>query len=443
MKKGNKGVKILIVEDSPTQAERLKYLLETNGHIVTIAGGGKEALSILHSEKPALIISDIMMPEMDGYQLCKEIKADEKLKDIPVMLLTALSDAKDVLRGLECNADNFITKPYDEKYLLSRIHYILINRELRKSEKMQIGVEVFFSGQKFVITSERQQILDLLLSTYETAVQQNIELARIRDELKALNEQLEQKVEDRTAMLQVEIDERKRAEVDVRKSNRALKMLSGCNEVLVRAEKEPELLRDICRIITEVGRYRLAWVGFAESDEEKTVRPVGQSGFDEGYLDRVKITWADTELGRGPTGKAIRTGKPYIVSNIQTDIDYLPWRDEALKHGYASTIAFPLMNEGPVFGALIIYASEPDAFHGEEVKILSELASDLSYGILTLRTCEERGRAQKEIKKRVKELEEFYNIAIGRELRMKELKDEIEELKEELSKCKKNSSGER
>ena len=441
--KGNKGVEILIVEDSLTQAESLKYLLETNGHQITVAGSGKEALSILHSQKPALIISDIIMPEMDGYQLCKEIKADEKLKDIPVILLTALSDPKDVLRGLECNADNFITKPYDEKYLLSRIHYILINRELRKSEKMQIGVEVFFSGQKFLITSERQQILDLLLSTYETAVQQNIELARIRDELKALNEQLEQKVEDRTAMLKAEIEERKKIETDLRNSNRALKMLSGCNEVLVRAEQESELLRDICRIITEVGGYRLAWVGFAEHDDEQTVRPVAQAGFDEGYLDRVKIVWADVELGRGPTGKAIRTGKPYIVSDIKTDPDYLPWRDEALRQGYVSTIAFPLMNEGPVFGALTIYAPERDAFHEEEVKILSELASDLSYGILTLRTREERRRAQKEIKKRVKELEEFYNIAIGRELRMKELKDEIEELKEELSKCKKNSSEER
>ena len=268
-------IKILIVEDSPTQAGRLKYLLEMNGHTVTVAGSGKEALSALHSQKPALVISDIIMPEMDGYQLCKEIKADEKLKDIPVILLTALSDPKDVLRGLECNADNFITKPYDEKYLLSRIHYILINRELRKSEKMQLGVEVFFSGQKFLITSERQQILDLLLSTYETAVQQNIELARIRDELKSLNEQLEQKVEERTAMLKVEIEERKKIEMDLRKSNRALKMLSGCNEVLVRAEQESELLQDICRIVTEAGGYRLAWVGFAEGDKEQNRKTCG------------------------------------------------------------------------------------------------------------------------------------------------------------------------
>jgi CheY-like chemotaxis protein len=100
--------RILIVEDSLTQAGRLKCLLEKNGHPVIVAANGKEALSLLGTRKPDLIISDIIMPEMDGYQLCKQIKSDENLKDIPVILLTALSDPKDVLKGLECNADNFI-----------------------------------------------------------------------------------------------------------------------------------------------------------------------------------------------------------------------------------------------------------------------------------------------------------------------------------------------
>ena len=191
MQETNEVVTILIVEDSPTQADQLKYLLEENGYAVKVAANGDEALLLLRSHKPTLIISDIVMPGVDGYQLCKEIKADEDLRDIPVILLTALADPKDVLKGLECNADNFITKPYDEKYLLSRIHYILINRELRKSEKMQLGVGVFFSGQKFLITSERQQILDLLLSTYETAVQKNSELIKIRDELKDTEKELD------------------------------------------------------------------------------------------------------------------------------------------------------------------------------------------------------------------------------------------------------------
>src|SRR6185503_16287206 len=120
-------VEILVVEDSPTQAERLRYILEQHNYSVSVAQNGKQALTLLSQHKPTLVISDIMMPEVDGYQLCQQIKTNESLKDIPVILLTSLSDPKDVIRGLECRADNFITKPYDEEYLLSRIHYILAN----------------------------------------------------------------------------------------------------------------------------------------------------------------------------------------------------------------------------------------------------------------------------------------------------------------------------
>ena len=208
---------ILIVEDSSTQAEKLKYILEENGFHVFVAYNGKEAFGLLGKHKPAVVISDVLMPEMDGYQLCKKIKNDESLKDTPVILLTALSDTKDVLKGLECNADNFVTKPYEEKYLISKIRQTLKTSKLRKSEKIQSGVEIVFSGQKFLITSERRQILDLLLSTYETAVRQNLELMKTRDELNALNEQLEQKVERRTAALNKEIIEHKLAEDELRK----------------------------------------------------------------------------------------------------------------------------------------------------------------------------------------------------------------------------------
>src|SRR5713101_5370439 len=141
-----------------------------------VAANGNQALAAAHQRKPTLIISDVVMPEMDGYAFCKEIKSQAELKDVPVILLTSLSSAQDVIKGLECGADNFIRKPYDEKYLLSRIDYLLTNRVLRKTEKVQIGVEVYFDGQRHFITSERQQILDLLISTYEGAVQINEEL---------------------------------------------------------------------------------------------------------------------------------------------------------------------------------------------------------------------------------------------------------------------------
>ncbi len=219
------GVRILVVEDSPTQAEQLQHILERHGYRVSVAANGKQALAQIDQQRPTLVISDIMMPEMDGYELCRRIKSQEELKDIPVILLTSLSDPADIIRGLLCAADNFIVKPYDETYLLSRIEYILINRELRKHETSQLGVEIFFAGQKHSITSDRLQILDLLFSTYETAVQKNLELIKAQEALKALNEQLERKVEERTAALTAEIAERTRIEKELRESEQRYRLL--------------------------------------------------------------------------------------------------------------------------------------------------------------------------------------------------------------------------
>ncbi len=167
---------ILIAEDSPTQAEKLRYLLEEDGYSVLVASNGRQALAEAHRRKPTLIVSDVVMPEMDGYTLCREIKRTEELKNIPVVLLTSLSDIRDIMKGLECGADNFIRKPYDNEYLLSRISYLLMNLTLRKNQKMQMGMEIFLGGQKHFITAERQQILDLLISIYEDAIRLNNEL---------------------------------------------------------------------------------------------------------------------------------------------------------------------------------------------------------------------------------------------------------------------------
>src|SRR3990172_12754291 len=189
-RKTNGKVEILIAEDSPTQAAQLAHLLEQRGYTVTTAANGREALALIERRKPTLVLSDIVMPELDGYGLCKAIKTDKNLKDIPVMLVTTLSDPQDVIRGLECGADNFLRKPYDERYLLSRIDYLLMNLELRKNQKMQMGMEINLGGQKYFISSERQQILDLLISTYEQAVEINRELKQRENELAHSNEVL-------------------------------------------------------------------------------------------------------------------------------------------------------------------------------------------------------------------------------------------------------------
>jgi PAS domain S-box-containing protein len=187
--------------------------------------------------------------------------------------------------------------------------------------------------------------------------------------------------------------ERRRTEEDLRRFNRALRTLSECNLAMVRATTEQELLQKVCDILVEQGGYRMAWAGYAERDEARTVRPVAVAGADEGYLASVRITWADEELGRGPTGTAIRTRTPSVVRNILNDEHFIPWREDAARHGYASTAALPLIvNEQPL-GVLRVYAEAPDAFDEAEIKLLMELAGDLAYGVQALRTRAERAQA--------------------------------------------------
>ncbi len=185
-------INVLVAEDSPTQAQQLIHILEKRGCNVTWAHDGVEALQLARASKPTLVITDIIMPEMDGYELCHQIKSDPDLANLPVILVTTLSDPYDVIRGLECRADNFIVKPYDEHYLVARIQFVLVNYEMRKHDKSrgEMGIEITFNGQRHFITADRLQILNLLLSSYETAIQRNQELARAKDDLRAVNDSL-------------------------------------------------------------------------------------------------------------------------------------------------------------------------------------------------------------------------------------------------------------
>ncbi len=202
-----------------------------------------------------------------------------------------------------------------------------------------------------------------------------------------------------------DITERKRMEETLRKVSRALKAITECHQALIRATNEAELLNEVCRIIVEVGGYRMAWVGYAESDAAKSIRPVAQEGFADGYVEQLQLTWANQSRGRGPVGKAIRRGKPVICRDTCVDRDLAFIREEARKRGYASILALPLRDKG-TFGALAIYAVDHDAFDKEEIHLLMGLANDLAFGITALRAQEERQQAEAALK------------ATGRELRL-------------------------
>jgi hypothetical protein len=188
-------IEILLVEDSPTQAEQLRCLVEAHGYRARVAGNGKTAIEAMNERIPDLVLSDVEMPDMDGYALCYAIKSDERWSDTPVVLLTPLADPADVLRGLAYGADSFVRKPYADEYLLRGIEQVLMSRSLRRHTRRarEAGITVYASGQRRVVTAPPRQMLDLLISTYEQAVCVNDELKARDRQIGELNEQLEQR----------------------------------------------------------------------------------------------------------------------------------------------------------------------------------------------------------------------------------------------------------
>ncbi len=186
--------------------------------------------------------------------------------------------------------------------------------------------------------------------------------------------------------LHVEIAERKRVEESLQHLNRELQAISNCNQTLMRAEDEQALLNEICHLICDKAGYRMAWVGYAEHDDAKSIRPVAWAGVEDGYLALANLTWADTERGHGPTGTAVRSGAATCIQDFETDPRTILWRENALQRGYRSCIALPLSNQdASVFGVLTIYSTEPNTFTLDEIRLLEELAGDLAFGITVLR----------------------------------------------------------
>ena len=199
--------------------------------------------------------------------------------------------------------------------------------------------------------------------------------------------------------------------VNIQEVDRAYRLLSECNQVLLLANDETQLFREICRVIVEIG-YRFVWIGFLDNDENQTIVPVAQGGYEEGYLKELRIELKDPERGRGPTGMAVRSGQPHIVRNIASDPTYTPWRNSANQRAYASSIALPLKIEGKILGALNIYANEIDAFDNCELTLLTKLADNLSYGIVSLRARVDQKNSRDELEKSVQYLQNILDKTV-------------------------------
>jgi signal transduction histidine kinase len=204
--------------------------------------------------------------------------------------------------------------------------------------------------------------------------------------------------------LLVEIAERMRVEEQLRAANRTLRTINRCNEALVRATEEIDLVNAICRILVEDGGIRMAWVGYREGGA--AWRRIAHAGFDDGYLDSIELWSADASITQGPTALAIRTGASSSVEDIATDPRFLHWRDEALRRGYGSSLSLPLKSEETTFGALTLYADRAHAFDEQTRSHFTELANDLAYGVMALRTRADRARVEAELRRIEAYLEE-------------------------------------
>lgn len=229
-------------------------------------------------------------------------------------------------------------------------------------------------------------------------------------------ELIEIKGKKRAVTIHRDVTSQWNAAAELQRLNRALQTTVECRQKIALAVDEQQLMRDICQVLVDRGGYRMVWVGIAEQDERKSVRPIVNAGFNEGYLEKVNISWDDCVRGRGPTGTAIRTCAPSIGWDLENDPRVALWHEEIVQHGFKSSIALPLLQDGSAFGALTLYSGGRDAFDPEEVRLLTELAEDLAYGIQTKRAYAGKAQAVEELKdseKRFRTLIEDAPIAVG------------------------------
>ncbi len=223
------------------------------------------------------------------------------------------------------------------------------------------------------------------------------ELRDYLDKIEGLVDQRTSELKENNEYLRKRLNERQEVESRILFLDRVLRSLTAINQLITRVRDRSELLQSACDILTEVHEYRLVWIGLIEESHKKVI-PTAQSGFEEGYLDSIEITWDESPTGQGPTGTAIKTGKPAFMRDILNDPKFEPWRQPALERGYRSSVALPLIVDGHTYGALCIYSTKTDAFDEEEMELLTQIADDIAYALSSIEAEEKHKNAKDKLR---------------------------------------------
>ncbi|MBI5598599.1 MAG: response regulator [Deltaproteobacteria bacterium] len=376
-----KKAKILVVEDSEVQAAALRHVLEQQWYEVVVATDGSEGLRLARKERPALIISDILMPVMDGWEMCGKIKESAELKDTPLMLLTQLTEPEEVIRGLEAGADNYITKPFDADFLVSKVRALLENPEQFRNRPERQCIEFEYGGKRYSVRSGRAQTLAFLLSTYENAVLRTAELGHAQEELGMLNAALDVRVQERTADLDREVEERKRAEETLRESEERFRALM-------------ESASDAFVALEPPGRIYL-WNRKAEEMFGYTAaEAVGKDFHDLVVPERFR------KAASGGLDVFFRTGKGAVVGNT-VELD-------------------ALRRDGTEFKVELSVSAVNVRGRWNSIGVIRDVTG--------------RKRLEAELRQNLEELSRMNRLMIGRELKMEDLRQEVRALRERVRK---------
>jgi len=318
MNEAKKPARVLVVDDEERNRRLLVAMIEAEGYSTAEAADGTQALELVRQSPPDIVLLDIMMPGIDGYEVARALKANAATQAIPIVMVTALDDRESRLRGLEAGAEEFVTKPVDRNELRIRVRNLL-------------------------------------------------RLKEFSDFLANHNRILEEQVRERTAK--------------VVRLNRVYSVLSGINTTIVRVHEREELFAEACEIAIEHGKFAMAWIGLLDpATQDVTV--VAKAGRDDGYLDQIKLTVRNDVTGHlSLTAEALTSAVPIVCNDIGVDERMSRWRDEALKRGYRSVVFLPLMLEQRSIGIFVLYAPEPDFFDEQEMKLLIEMAGDISFAL--------------------------------------------------------------